>query len=267
MSTLRRVWRIALDDGPRHVVEDPARGGEAPVARLVEGDVFGDWQPGPVVDVAGARLLAPVAPGKVIGIGLNYRDHALERNKPLPAQPLVFLKPPSAVIGNGDAIVLPPRVGRVDHEAELGVVIGRRASRVPAAEARACVFGLTCVNDVTARALQDSGIQFSHAKGYDTFAPIGPCIVTGLDERPGPAGPGLLVEGLVNGEVRQRSTTAQLIFPVDELIAYISAIMTLEPGDVIATGTPAGIGPLAAGDTVSVRVQGVGALVNPVVAR
>lgn len=265
MSVLRRVWRVEAGGGPQHVIEDPRGGGDL-LARLVEGDIFGDWSPGREIDLSACRRLAPVRPGKVIGIGLNYRDHALERKKPLPAHPLVFLKPPSAVVGPGDAIVLPPGVGRVDHEAELGVVIGRRASRVTAAEARACVFGLTCVNDVTARALQDSGIQFSHAKGYDTFAPIGPCIVTGLDERATGDGLGLTVEGLVNGEVRQRSTTAQLIFPVDDLIAYISAIMTLEPGDVIATGTPAGIGPLAAGDTVSIRVQGVGALTNPVVA-
>jgi 2-keto-4-pentenoate hydratase/2-oxohepta-3-ene-1,7-dioic acid hydratase in catechol pathway len=266
MSVLRRVWRVEVNGTPRHAVEDPGWGGGVPVARLVEGDVFGDWRPGPEIDLSRSRRLAPVTPGKVVGIGLNYRDHALERKKPLPAEPLVFLKPPSAVIGPGEAIVLPPGVGRVDHEAELGVVIGRRARRVTASEARAHVFGLTCVNDVTARALQDSGIQFSHAKGYDTFAPIGPCIVTGLDERAAGDAPGLTVEGLVNQAVRQRSTTAQLIFPVDDLIAYISAIMTLEPGDVLATGTPAGIGPLAAGDTVTVRVQGVGELTNPVVA-
>ncbi len=266
MTVSRRIWRIEVDGRPRHVVEEPAAGGGASAARLVEGDLFGEWQPGPEIELAGRRLLAPVAPGKVIGIGLNYRDHALERGKPVPSQPLVFLKPPSAVIGHGAPIVLPPGVGRVDHEAELGVVIGRRATRVTAGEARACVFGLTCVNDVTARALQDRGVQFSHAKGYDTFAPIGPCVVMGLDARAAGGGEGLTVEGLVNGVVRQRSTTAQLIFPIDELIACTSAIMTLEPGDVIATGTPAGIGPLAAGDTVTVRVEGVGALTNPVTA-
>lgn len=266
MSALRRVWRVDVAGRLRHVVEELAPSGEASEARLVEGDVFSEWRPGAPIDLRGARLLAPVSPGKVIGIGLNYRDHALERNKPLPARPLVFLKPPSAVIGPGAPVVLPPGVGRVDHEAELGVVIGRRASRVSAADARACVFGLTCANDVTARALQDSGVQFSHAKGYDTFAPIGPCVVAGLDERTTAGGAGLEVTGLVNGAVRQRSTTAQLIFPVDELVAYISAIMTLEPGDVIVTGTPAGIGPLAPGDLVTIRVEGVGELTNPVIA-
>jgi 2-keto-4-pentenoate hydratase/2-oxohepta-3-ene-1,7-dioic acid hydratase in catechol pathway len=171
---------------------------------------------------------------------------------------MIFLKPTSAVIGPGEPIVLPPGVGQVDHEAELGVVIGRRATRVSPERAAACIFGLTCVNDVTARALQDKGMQFSHVKGYDTFAPLGPCVLLDGETR------GRTVEGLVNGEVRQRSSTDQLIFAVDELIAYISHVMTLMPGDVIATGTPAGVGPLAPGDVVTVRVSGVGELSNPV---
>ena len=254
MSDVRRFYRIRVGDGTRYVVQQP----DGSVV-LVDGDPFGAWTPGAPCSLDGARLLSPVAPGKIVGIGLNYKDHAAERNKPLPAHPLVFLKPPSAVIGPGEAIVVPPGVGRVDHEAELGVVIGRRARRVAASEARACVFGVTCVNDVTARDLQDRGVQFSHVKGYDTFAPIGPCIATGLDDTD------LEVASLVNGSLRQRSTTQQLIFPVEELIAFISGIMTLEPGDVIATGTPAGIGPLVAGDTVTVRVGGVGELSNPVV--
>jgi 2-keto-4-pentenoate hydratase/2-oxohepta-3-ene-1,7-dioic acid hydratase in catechol pathway len=255
MTPVARFFRILEADGPRFVVQE----GDGP-ARRVDGDVFGTWAAGEAVDLSRATLLAPVSPGKIIGIGLNYKDHAAERKKPLPTHPLVFLKPPSAVIGPGAKIVVPPGVGRVDHEAELGVVIGRRCAKVDAAEARAHVFGLTCVNDVTARDLQDRGVQFSHAKGYDSFAPIGPCVVTGLDDT------ALDVTGLVHGDVRQRSNTRELIFPVDELIAYISAIMTLEPGDVIATGTPAGIGPLAAGDTVTIRVEGVGDLVNHVVA-
>jgi 2-keto-4-pentenoate hydratase/2-oxohepta-3-ene-1,7-dioic acid hydratase in catechol pathway len=156
--------------------------------------------------------------------------------------------------------VLPADVGRVDYEAELAVVIGRRATRVARADAWQHVFGATCVNDVTARGLQDSGVQFSHAKGYDTFAPLGPALVTGLDLA------AIDVEGRVNGELRQASNTRELIFPIDELIAFVSAIMTLEPGDVIMTGTPAGIGPLVAGDVVTVRVAGIGELANPVVA-
>lgn len=254
MSGVQRLYRVLVDGRAQYVLDDAAG------TRVVHGDVFGAWTAGAAFLLERGRLLAPVLPGKVVGIGLNYRDHAAERNKPLPSHPLVFLKPPSAVVGPGDPIVIPPDVGRVDHEAELGVVIGRRARRVPASDARAHVFGVTCVNDVTARDLQDRGVQFSHAKGFDTFAPIGPCVAAGLDDS------SLEVVALVNGAVRQRSTTAQLIFPIEELIAYVSSIMTLEPGDVIATGTPAGIGPLVAGDTVTVRVGGVGELTNPVVA-
>jgi 2-keto-4-pentenoate hydratase/2-oxohepta-3-ene-1,7-dioic acid hydratase in catechol pathway len=164
------------------------------------------------------------------------------------------------VIGPGDAIQLPPGAGRVDHEAEAGIVIGRRATRVAAADAAGFVLGVTCVNDVTARDIQRRENQYTRPKGFDTFAPVGPCVAIGLD----PAD--LRVEGWVNGERRQASSTRQLIFAVPELVAFISAIMTLLPGDIISTGTPSGIGPLAAGDVVTVRVQGVGDLVNPVVA-
>ena len=246
--------RVVYAGAPRHAVV------EGSGARLIDGDLFGAWTPGAAIDPAAHPRLSPVAPGKVIGIGRNYRDHAKERAKPLPTFPLVFLKPTSAVIGPGAPIVLPPDVGRVDYEAELAVVIGRRATRVARADAWGCVFGATCVNDVTARGLQDSGVQFSHAKGYDSFAPLGPAIVTGLDLG------AIDVVGRVNGEIRQASNTRELIFPIDELIAFVSAIMTLEPGDVIMTGTPAGIGPLAAGDTVTVHIPGIGELSNPVVA-
>jgi 2-keto-4-pentenoate hydratase/2-oxohepta-3-ene-1,7-dioic acid hydratase in catechol pathway len=157
-------------------------------------------------------------------------------------------------------IVMPPGVGRVDYEAELAVVIGRTARRVARGGAMAHVFGYTCLNDVTARDLQNRGVQFSHAKGYDTFAPVGPWIETDLDAFD------TTVEAYVNGMRRQHGNTRDLAFPVDVLIEYISAIMTLEPGDVIATGTPAGIGPLAAGDTVTVRIEGIGELINPVAA-
>jgi 2-keto-4-pentenoate hydratase/2-oxohepta-3-ene-1,7-dioic acid hydratase in catechol pathway len=250
----RRLYRVYADGRDRHVVEE---NGEY---RVVDGDVFGAWTPGRPLQVEPDCWLPPIVPGKIVGIGRNYRDHAAERAKPIPTEPLVFLKPPSALIGPGAAILLPPGVGRVDHEAELGVVIGRRARRVAREAALETVLGFTCVNDVTARALQDRGYQFSHVKGFDTFAPVGPCVLLDRDPR------GRIVEGLVNGEVRQRSTTDQLIFPVEELIAYVSAIMTLEPGDLIATGTPAGIGALAPGDVVTVRVSGVGELTNPVVA-
>ncbi len=194
-------------------------------------------------------------------MGLNYKDHAAEVKKPLPAEPLLFLKPSTAVIGPGDPIVIPDGAGRIDHEAEMGVVIGTTAWRVSEAEASKYVFGITCVNDVTARELQAKDIQYTRAKGFDTFAPVGPCIATDLRYD---APEGLTVEGWVNGTRRQFSSTRELIFSVPKLIAFISAIMTLLPGDIITTGTPSGIGPLAAGDRVTIKVQGVGELTNPV---
>ncbi len=197
-------------------------------------------------------------PSKIVCVGLNYKDHAAEQNKPLPKEPMIFIKPSTAVIRSGEPIRIPPGVGRVDHEAELGVVIGRRAYRVPKERAFDYVLGVTCVNDVTARELQAKDVQYTRAKGFDTFAPIGPAIAIGYDGRP------LMVEGLVNGQVRQSSSSAQLIFPIDHLIWFISSVMTLLPGDIIATGTPSGIGSLKAGDMVTIRVEGVGELTNPV---
>jgi 2-keto-4-pentenoate hydratase/2-oxohepta-3-ene-1,7-dioic acid hydratase in catechol pathway len=227
----------------------------------VEGSVFeaprrGEWI-GPLAEV---RLLAPCAPTKIVAVGLNYADHAAETDNPIPAEPLIFFKPPSAVIGPGQAIVCPPASRRVDYEAELAVVIGRRAKDVPPERAADAVLGYTCGNDVTARDLQGRDRLWTRAKGFDTFCPLGPWIVTGLN----PAD--LAVECRVNGQTRQRSSTRHLIFAVPELIAFISGIMTLEPGDVILTGTPAGIDPLRPGDRVEVEVEGVGVLENPVVA-
>jgi 2-keto-4-pentenoate hydratase/2-oxohepta-3-ene-1,7-dioic acid hydratase in catechol pathway len=233
---------------------------------LIDGDLFGSYALGEEIahDLAGdavpagVRLLAPVRPSKIVGVGLNYRDHARETNMAVPSEPVIFLKPSTAVIGPGDAISLPRGVGRVDYEAELGVVIGRQARGVSRARALDYVLGYTCVNDVTARDQQARGVHWSHCKGYDTFAPIGPSVAVGLD----PAQ--VAVEAWVNGQRRQASNTRELIFPVDELIAYISSVMTLLPGDIISTGTPAGIGALAPGDVVAVRVEGVGELSNPV---
>jgi 2-keto-4-pentenoate hydratase/2-oxohepta-3-ene-1,7-dioic acid hydratase in catechol pathway len=249
-----RVFRLLVDGVARYAVE---RDGEL---RVVDGDLFGRWQPGAPVPggLDGARVLAPVDPGKIVAIGLNYRDHAAEQGKPLPAEPLMFLKAPTAVIHPGDAIRLPPGAGRVDYEAELAVVIGRRAKRVRAAEALDYVLGATCINDVTAREIQRREQQYTRAKGFDTFAPLGPAIALGLDLRD------RSVECWVNGVRRQGSSTANLIFGVPQLVEFISAVMTLLPGDIIATGTPAGIGPLAPGDTVTVRIDGIGDLTNPV---
>jgi 2-keto-4-pentenoate hydratase/2-oxohepta-3-ene-1,7-dioic acid hydratase in catechol pathway len=224
----------------------------------VVGDPFGAYQAGAPIagGLASLKLVAPVAPSKIVCVGLNYSDHAAEQNKPLPAEPLLFIKPPSAVIGPGAVIALPPGVGRVDHEAELGIVIGRRAHRVARADAWTHVLGLICVNDVTARDLQKKESQYTRCKGFDTFAPIGPCVALGANGEP------RSVEGWVNGQRRQASSTEHLIFPIDVLVEFISFVMTLEPGDIISTGTPSGIGPLVAGDSVTVKVEGVGELTN-----
>jgi 2-keto-4-pentenoate hydratase/2-oxohepta-3-ene-1,7-dioic acid hydratase in catechol pathway len=208
---------------------------------------------------ASARLLAPVTPSKIVAIGRNYRDHAAERNKPVPAEPLLFLKPTTALIGPEQPIVRPSWAGRIDYEAEMGVVIGKTARQLASPEAaRDHVLGAVCVNDVTARELQDKDVQFTRAKGFDTFCPVGPCLATGLDLGR------LRVLGRVNGQVRQDSRTDQLIFPVPYLVWFISRVMTLLPGDIISTGTPSGIGPLQGGDVVEVEVEGVGVLRNPV---
>lgn len=254
---MQRFYRIEHQGTPRHVVEED----NSAVWHLVEGDIFGSWRRGAAVSSSGQRLLAPVMPSKIVAVGLNYKDHAAEVKKPLPAEPLLFLKPSTAVVGPGDPIVIPDGAGRVDHEAEMGVVIGATAWSVSEADAPKYVFGITCVNDVTARELQAKDVQYTRAKGFDTFAPVGPCIATDL---PYDSTDGLTVEGWVNGTRRQSSSTRELIFPVSRLIAFVSAIMTLLPGDIITTGTPSGIGPLAPGDRVTIKVQGVGELTNPV---
>ena len=240
-----------------------ARGGgpgaEPGEAKLVEGDAFGKYELGAPVALTASALLPPVRPSKVVAIGLNYRDHAAEMNKALPPEPLMFMKPSTAVIGPADAIRLPVWAGEIHYESEMAVVISRRASRVTAADAMAHVLGLTCANDVTARELQKKDVQYTRAKGFDTFAPIGPCIALGLDPS------ALRIEGIVNGSVRQSSSTRELIFAVPQLIEFVSRVMTLLPGDVILTGTPSGVGPLKPGDTVTVRIEGIGELTNRVV--
>lgn len=211
---------------------------------------------GEVVALADTRLLAPCEPSKVICIGLNYKTHAEEVGLPLPKEPLLFLKPPSAIIGPAEAIELPEISARVDYEAELAVVIGRRARRVAAQDAAQYIWGYTCANDISARDLQKSDGQWTRAKSFDTFLPLGPWIETELLPND------LAISLRQNGVLRQQSRTSDLIFSVAELVAFISAVMTLLPGDVIITGTPAGIGPLAVGDRVEVAIEGVGSLVN-----
>jgi 2-keto-4-pentenoate hydratase/2-oxohepta-3-ene-1,7-dioic acid hydratase in catechol pathway len=252
---MKRFFRLLYQGTPRHAIEDQG------VWRLLEGDIFDGYEPGEEIAPRGVPLLAPIAPSKIVAIGLNYKDHAAEQHKPLPAEPMIFLKPPTAVIGPDEPIVLPEGVGRVDHEAEVGVVIGARARHVSEREARRYVFGLTCVNDVTARELQQKDVQFTRAKGFDTFAPLGPCVAAGADYN---SAGGIGVEAWVNGTQRQVSSTRELIFSIDRLVAFVSAVMTLLPGDVISTGTPAGVGPLQRGDRVTIKVQGVGELTNPV---
>ncbi len=206
------------------------------------------------------RLLAPVVPGKIVAVGLNYRDHARELGMEIPEEPLLFLKAPSALNDPGGEIVYPPQSQRVDYEAELAVVIGRVAKNVKEKDAAAYILGYTCINDVTARDLQARDVQFARAKGFDTFAPLGPWIVTDFDPSEAP------VRCLVNGEVRQDGNTREMGASVYRLLEYISSVMTLFPGDVIATGTPPGIGSLRVGDVVTVEVGGIGALTNRVVA-
>jgi 2-keto-4-pentenoate hydratase/2-oxohepta-3-ene-1,7-dioic acid hydratase in catechol pathway len=229
----------------------------------IAGDFFGMWyntdHSWPLAQV---RLLPPVRPSKIVCVGRNYAEHAAELGNTVPKEPLIFLKPPSAVIGPEEPIVLPPESQRVDHEGELAVVIGRRCTRMtPEEDPSRYVLGYTCLNDVTARDIQKAESQWTRGKGFDTFCPLGPVIETQLDFA------STTIETLVNGARRQFAPAAQMFFSIGVILSWISRVMTLEPGDVIATGTPAGVGPLAAGDVVEVSVSGIGTLRNPVVAR
>lgn len=226
----------------------------------VVGNVFGEFGEGPrVARMEDVTLLAPVVPSKVVAVGLNYRDHAEEVGLEMPDEPLIFLKPSTAVIGPNESIRYPRMSSQIDYEAELGVVLRSRTTRVSRGEAGEHILGYACFNDVTARDLQDKDRQWTRAKGFDTFAPLGPWIETDLN-------PGhLKVETFLNGELRQSSNTENLIFDCYELVSFISRVMTLMPGDVIATGTPAGIGPMSVGDQVDVVIEGIGRLTNTVV--
>jgi 2-keto-4-pentenoate hydratase/2-oxohepta-3-ene-1,7-dioic acid hydratase in catechol pathway len=198
-------------------------------------------------------------PSKIVAVGRNYLAHAQELGHPVPVEPLIFLKPPSAIVGNEDDVVYPKASLRVDHEAELAVVIGRRCKDVMEGDAFDYVRGYTCANDVTARDLQETDDQWTRAKGFDTFCPLGPWVVEELDPS------SLRVSARVNGEVRQEGNTSDMLFPVPALVAYVSSVMTLEPDDVILTGTPPGVGPVRRGDIMEVEVEGIGVLRNRVV--
>ena len=216
-----------------------------------------DFEPMPM---SAANLLAPVRPSKIICVGRNYRDHAKELGNDVPVEPLIFFKPPSSLLKPGGAVRLPGASSRVDFEGELALVIGRRVHKLkPDADLRGVIRGYTLADDVSARDLQKRDVQWTRAKGFDTFCPFGPTVVSGLEPWSG-----VRVQTRVNGEIRQDGTTADFIFPLDVILRFISQVMTLEPGDLIATGTPAGVSPLQAGDVVEVTVEGVGSLRNPV---
>jgi 2-keto-4-pentenoate hydratase/2-oxohepta-3-ene-1,7-dioic acid hydratase in catechol pathway len=218
----------------------------------------GSWRWGRELDTTEPPLLAPVVPGKIVGIGRNYRDHAAELGNPMPEEPLLFLKAPSSVIGPGEPVLLPPESGQVDFEGELALVIGRRIHRVDERRARAAIFGFTCACDVTARDLQHRDRTFARAKSFDTFCPLGPALRMGADME------GCEVVTRINGEERQRGSVAQMAWGPATLVRYVSRFMTLEPGDVLLTGTPAGVGSLAPGDRLEVEIAVVGTLAHPV---
>lgn len=259
-----RICRFALDgDVSFGVIEGPPGGTPAElVVAAVQGHPFGPFAfTGARHPLASVRLLAPVLPSKVVCIGKNYADHVAEMGGATPADPVTFLKPSTSVVGPGDAIVLPRNSTRVDHEAELAIVIGRLCRDVPRERAHDVVLGYTAADDVTARDHQQADGQWTRGKSHDTFCPIGPWIETDLDPRD------VAVQCRVDGELRQDGRTAALLHDVPAVIEWVTAFMTLLPGDVILTGTPAGVGPLVAGNVVDVVVEGIGTLTNPVVDR
>lgn len=228
--------------------------------RLLEGDPLHDGisETGDVLDLSAVDLIAPVAPSKVICVGMNFAEHAAEMHHDGPTTPLIFLKPPTAVVGDGDAIVIPPLPGRIVHEGELAVVIGQHAHRVAEADWKDVVFGYTIANDVSARDVMFADGQWARAKGYDTFCPIGPWIETEFDpfERHE-------ITTTVDGEVRRHGFTADMTHKIPEIIAFVSDAFTLHPGDIICTGTPAGLGGFTDGQTVTITIDGIGTLSNP----
>jgi len=255
---VRHLVRLVTPDGPSYAEVEGDR------YRLLDAAPWLSGRPlERTVPRAGATLLVPVEPGKIVCIGVNYADHAKESVSlsALPDEPVLFMKPTTALLAHGGTIRLPAGVGRVDHEAEMAFVIGRPTYRATPAEARAAIAGVTAVNDVSARVLQKKDGQFTRAKGFDTFCPLGPAVAVGLN--PDDLG----VVARVNGEVRQDSRTRLLAKGAVELVVFISNVMTLLPGDVISTGTPAGVAPLSPGDRVSIEIEGVPALVNDVVER
>lgn len=249
-----RVVRVLSDGDCRYGLADES------TVTLISDEPFAAWEPEGALGLNTAELLTPAVPTKIVCVGLNYRTHAEEMGHTLPAEPVIFLKPPTAINSPNGQIVIPPGVGRVDYEAELAAVIGRRTHLASVEDARHNVLGFTCANDVTARDLQRIDGQWTRAKGFDGFCPLGPWIDTDIDPSD------LRIQSFVNGEPRQDARTSDLIFGVYELVSFVSHVMTLVPGDVVLTGTPGGIGQIEPGDSVEVRIEGIGSLTNTVVA-
>ena len=227
----------------------------------INGDIFESFKvdQSSSIDISGVKILPPVFPSKIIAIGLNYKDHAIELGEKLPDEPKLFIKPSTSIIGYGDNIIYPPSSKRVDYEAELSAVVKKRAHNIPVENAKEYILGYTCLNDVTARDLQQKDVQWTRSKSFDTFCPIGPVIETELDPD------NLNIYSRLNGKVKQSYNTKNFIFPMFELFSFISNIMTLLPGDIITTGTPSGIGPMKPGDIIEIEVEGIGVLRNNVV--
>jgi 2-keto-4-pentenoate hydratase/2-oxohepta-3-ene-1,7-dioic acid hydratase in catechol pathway len=258
-----RAEEVTRGPARREIHPQPLLGAvEGASVRQISGDFFHGWSPTQTIfPLEQVKLLPPVEPSKIVCLGRNYSEHAAELGNAVPKEPLIFLKAPSAIIGPDEPIVLTPLSQRVDHEGELALIIGKRCSQLAAdADVRPYIFGYTCLNDVTARDLQKVDVQFTRAKGFDTFCPVGPVIETDLDLK------SATIETFVNGQRKQSAPLTDMIFPVDVIIRWVSRMMTLLPGDIISTGTPAGVGPLRAGDVVEVVVSGVATLRNPVVA-
>ena len=259
-----KFCRFQINDQPQYGLVESVAGHEV-ITRLLLREPSADLEDLPSkrtdpLPLNEAVLLPPVNPSKIVCVGRNYREHAAELGNQVPAEPLLFLKPPSSLLANGGTIIRPSLSQKVEHEAELGVVIGKACYKLgPDDDVRPYVLGYTCVNDVTARDLQKKDGQFTRGKGFDTFCPVGRLVTDEIDPRAG-----IGVQASVNGETRQDGNTRDLIFPVDVVIRYISQVMTLIPGDLIPTGTPSGVGPLEAGDVVQVTVEGVGTLINTV---
>jgi 2-keto-4-pentenoate hydratase/2-oxohepta-3-ene-1,7-dioic acid hydratase in catechol pathway len=247
LTPIRAAFAV-LDQGKAHVLDAPPWLGGKRTSEVLEG-IDAEGRGGP-------PRLAPVLPTKILCVGRNYAAHAAELGNDVPKEPLLFLKPPSALLGPDGTIELPPATlaERIEHEVELAVVVGARLRHASVDEARRAIFGLTCAGDITARDLQKRDGQWTRAKGMDTFCPVGPVVVTGLDPQ------ALTVRCLVNDEPRQEGRTATMIFPVAEVLAYASQVMTLEPGDLVLTGTPSGVGPLADGDALTLSIERIGSM-------